>query len=548
MIKLIIKLYKIISILVFLLLLLGFSSKADSDYEPNTLIVKLKASKSLIRSQSNIHSYHQKMGVKELILVPVGKNGVKSASFGNQTYVLKFKSNRDMQVMAENYKAQSWVVSAEPNYYVYAHGFNDPGYESQDYLRTGRIKSVFDIPERNRVIVAVADTGIDYNHEDIEANIFLNTQEQNNNQDDDGNGYVDDVKGYNFYGFSLNSAHNDPIDEFGHGTHLAGIIGAKSNNGLGIAGINTKAQLLNVCFLNRFGRGNQVDAAAAITYAVDMGAKIINCSWGYSKKTSVLEDAINYAQDNNVVVVASTGNDSQQTFNYPAAFDSVIAVSAITNSNKRASYASFGGHVDFAAPGTDVYSLKPGNSYRELTGTSQSAAVVTGIIARVLSYNPDLTPAQIKALLIDSADDVMTSGRDIYTGYGVINTTSLKDNLGIVDGAQTSDRVPVQTAGSVVPELKEVLNFPNPCRSQGTTFGFITNKAGEVVVRIFDMRGQLKKTLETSVVDGDRYNTVFWDCYDDANTIIDNGTYFYIIEYKTSEKTLTARGRLSVLR
>src|SRR3989344_353521 len=279
------------------------------------------------------------------------------------------------------------------------------------------------------VVVAVVDTGIDRNHEDLQGNMWVNTREvPSNGVDDDGNGYVDDYYGYDFY-----NRDNDPIDDHGHGTHVAGTIGAVGNNGKGVVGVNWNSGIMAVKFLHGGGSGYTSDGATSIIYAADNGARVINNSWG-GPVSQVVHDAVEYAHSKGVVIVAAAGNDNSEVGSFsPASEEKAITVAATDSNDQKASFSNYGTKIDVAAPGVDVLSLKASNSpmctsaiivgtnYCRISGTSVATPHVAGLAALILSKHPEFTPDEIRQVLRASADDLGTPAFDIYYGRGRIN-------------------------------------------------------------------------------------------------------------------------------
>ena len=205
------------------------------------------------------------------------------------------------------------------------------------------------------IVIAVIDTGVDYNHRDLQGNIWCNEAELNGatGVDDDGNGYIDDLHGYNF---AYNNS--DPMDDNGHGTHVAGIIAAVGNNGLDVAGVCWNARIMSVKILDAGGDGVTADGASAIYYAVANGADVISLSWGSEEDSQVIKDAVAYARRQGVLVVAAAGNEGADISFYPASYPGVIAVAATESNDKRWYLSDYGDWVDIAAPGRDILSLR----------------------------------------------------------------------------------------------------------------------------------------------------------------------------------------------
>lgn len=258
------------------------------------------------------------------------------------------------------------------------------------------------------VIVAVVDTGVYYNHSDLIGNITINTLEApSNGIDDDGNGYTDDYFGYDFF-----DVDGDPVDENGHGTHCAGIVGARGDNGTAVVGINWNVGILPVRVLGANGSGMDADVASGIQYAVDRGASIVSLSLGGEFSSTVLENSVEYARDRGVLVVAAAGNDNENNDVYPtypanAPFDNVVAVAATDSWDRRASFSNYGASsVHVAAPGDGIVSTYVANQLDTKSGTSMATPYVAGIAALMKAANPALSYADLKNGLIVSSDPV----------------------------------------------------------------------------------------------------------------------------------------------
>jgi subtilisin family serine protease len=283
------------------------------------------------------------------------------------------------------------------------------------------------------VVVVVIDTGTDYTHPDIAANAWTNPGEiPGNGIDDDGNGFIDDIHGWDFYNDDSN-----PMDDHGHGTHCAGTIGAVGNNGIGVVGVNWTVKIMACKFLSSGGSGSTSDAIDAITYATMMGVDVMSNSWGGGGYSEALEDAIQAAYDAGIMFVAAAGNSSQNTDTYPHYPSSyttgnVVSVAATDHNDGLASFSNYGlVSVDLGAPGDDIYSTFPGNSYGTLSGTSMATPHVSGAAALIMGRFPAMNVDQVKALLLNSVDPIPgLAGKCVSEGrLNVFNCIAEPDSI-----------------------------------------------------------------------------------------------------------------------
>ncbi|MDA0713432.1 MAG: S8 family serine peptidase [bacterium] len=268
----------------------------------------------------------------------------------------------------------------------------------------------------HEVIVAVIDTGADVTHQDLAANIWVNTKEiPGNNIDDDGNGFIDDINGWDFH-----QNDNTPDDETsaanpGHGTHCSGIIGAVGNNQVGITGMSQTVSIMPIRFLGKDGSGDLFASTKAIDYAIANGAQIISASWGAPTTKEMAKpiiEAIERANHKGVLFIAAAGNDGADNDNRPsfpanAGSTNVINVAASGPTDNKPTWSNKGRMtVDLAAPGEDILSTLPQNTYGKLSGTSMATPLVAGLAALLKSQDPSLTPEQIKAILQSSGTQI----------------------------------------------------------------------------------------------------------------------------------------------
>jgi subtilisin family serine protease len=289
-------------------------------------------------------------------------------------------------------------VFAEPNFLLLPNRTpNDPYYtEYQWNLPLIGMEQSWDVSEGSSdVIVAVVDTGVDMEHPEFEGKL---------------------VEGYNVLDGS-----NKPQDDNGHGTHVSGVIAAKTNNKDGIAGMTWKSKLMPVKAIGADGSGSAVDIAQGIYWATDHGADVINLSVGNYTSSAALKEACKYAYDNNVVLVAASGNDASDQPSYPAAYDEVLSVAAVDHLKERADFSNFGDYVDVAAPGVDIPSTYIYSDYASLSGTSMACPHVAALAALVRSVHPDMKSHDVMELIRSSALDLGPPGHDQLYGYGMID-------------------------------------------------------------------------------------------------------------------------------
>jgi subtilisin family serine protease len=296
---------------------------------------------------------------------------------------------------------------------------NDPWYVGGLQWALQRVEAPYGWAASNGegVIVAILDSGVDLDHPDLSDSLWINPGEVvGNGVDDDGNGYVDDLYGWDFIGYD-----NLPGDGNGHGTHVAGIAGATTDNGIGIAGLGWGVTLMPVRVLDSSGSGTTWSVAQGIRYAVDQGALAVNLSLGGYGGDSTLEQAVQYAQSKGALVVAAAGNHNTSEAFYPAAYAGVLGVAATRSDDQKWPFSNYGPHVDLAAPGAAIYSTVPGAGYGDMSGTSMAAPIVSGLAALVWAKYPSATAAEVAAMIADGAEDLGSAGWDPYYGWGRVN-------------------------------------------------------------------------------------------------------------------------------
>jgi serine protease len=400
-----------------------------------------------------------------------------------QLAVIRLDKNSDIERALEQLRADPEVLYAERNYVVHAIATpNDPRFpELYGLNNTGQTGGTNDADidaveawdnavGSADVVIGVVDTGVDYTHEDLAANMWVNPAEiPGNGVDDDGNGVIDDV-----HGFNAITGSGDPMDDHDHGSHCSGTIGAVGSNGIGVAGVNWETQIMGLKFLNAGGSGTLDDAIAAIDYAVaqknaGVNLRVLSNSWSGGGFSQALLDAISAANDADILFVAAAGNasnDNDVIPTFPASYEAanVVAVAATDHNDQLADFSSFGAtSVDLGAPGVDVLSTTIGNTYSVFSGTSMATPHVAGTAALVLSSNPTLTTAELKDAILNSGDLIPALDGITLTGRRLNAANALDE------------------AGPPVPRFNLAVAPPSAIVSQGETATYtvdVTSVAG----------------------------------------------------------------------
>jgi thermitase len=438
---------------------------------------------------------------------------IKRQSLGRKNkqhiYIIQFPQGTNIQQVIDEYYKTGEIEYAEPDnkgsgggtqgnapndqYYSKQWGLKNDGTFSLSNSIAGAdidIENAWDIEQGDStIIVGIIDSGTKLDHPEFEGRIWTNHNEiPNNSIDDDNNGYVDDVKGWDFA-----NTDNNPTDDHGHGTNVSGIIGANVNNSIGYAGVDRNCKLMILKGIDNNNSGLYSWWSEAIYYAVDNGAKVLNMSLGGVTTSITLQNAINYALDNNVVVVVCMMNTNSNTVYYPAGFSGVIAVGSTNSDDTRSSPffwsstsgSNYGSHISVVAPGNYIYGL----SHQSNTiygsywgGTSQATPHVAGLASLLLAQDISRTPAQIKSIIETTAKDQVgnpsedTPGWDQYFGYGRINAFNA---LSVSTGIPSVDLL-----------NQNFLIFPNPTSQNFTVIIPTTTKQ----IQIFDSLGESIQT------------------------------------------------------
>lgn len=409
----------------------------DSRALPQSVAGKSVTATSGPQGQANVPAVAGEVVVKSSNPGALAAFGSVRPAGAPQTYVVSVSQSTDPTQAATSIRTAPGVEAAGPNYVAKAALTpNDSLYAgSQSNLTKIAMPAAWEkTTGSSGTVVASLDTGINWNHADLSGKVKFNTSDTaGNGIDDDGNGTVDDTNGMDFVnanyvsGKYVNDA-NGPLDDEGHGTLTASVFAANTNNGQGIAAVGWQTRTLAVKVLDDTGYGSFVDVANGIRYATDNGAKVINLSLGAQGVSSDFntDSAINYAISHGVTLVAASGNDAAATVSYPAINANVIAVGASDANDAVASYSNQGSQLALLAPGNNIPSANRSGTYSSATGTSLASPHVAGAAALMLAAKPDLTPAQVKQTLQNTADKTSGMGGQNRTnayGYGRLNVS-----------------------------------------------------------------------------------------------------------------------------
>jgi len=503
----------------------GMVSQADeawaTRYAPGSLVVKFgpklgEAVRQQLESDAGelnraltprIQELHRELGVAEVIpLFPLAAKLPDPADYpryqaGNgplprieHIFQVTFTAAVDAAAAAARYAALAGVEYAEPDWIVRAaYAPNDEFYNVNQLWGLFNISAAaaWDVATGAGVTVAVIDTGIYAGHPELAGRIYTNPGEiAGNGVDDDGNGRVDDVHGWDFV-----ANDNNPADGHGHGTHVSGTIAGTADNLYGVAGLAFAAEILPIKGLNDYGSGQTTQLEAALLYAAAMNPDVINNSWGGSGHIQAFQDAIDYAVGLGITVICAAGNNNLDVMDFsPANVETAIAVSAVDRTDTKATYSNFGVKIDVAGPGgfnttppgaanpgADVLSTVPpscylqtgfgypvtlggdGAPYMPISGTSMAAPHVSALAALILELHPGWTPEQVRQVIRQSADDIDAIGFDVNTGYGRIDAAA----------AVSAFTTPPPVASILTPYNGEVVSGSVTVTGSATATGFV---------------------------------------------------------------------------
>lgn len=410
------------------------------EYIPNQVIIKFNSGVQA----AEIQALQQSLGA-----TVVGT----TTNLGIQLWELRNLTTDQAIVSASN---DSRIEYIEPNWIVSTNATipNDPSFNNLWGLNNtgqtgGTLDADIDAPQAwdtqtgKQVLVGVIDTGVDYNHPDLTDNIWTNPGEiAGDGIDNDGNGYVDDIHGWDF----VNNDGN-PFDDNGHGTHVSGTIAGTGNNSTGVTGVSWSADIMGLKFLDASGSGNTFNAVKAVEYATKMGVDLTNNSWGGGGYSQALYDAIAAAGTAGQLFIAAAGNSASNTdvnISYPAGYNlnNIISVAATDHNDALAGFSNYGvTSVDLGAPGAGIYSTLPNNTYGTYSGTSMATPHVAGVASLIWSQYPGLTATQVKDKILGSVDPIAALDGKTVTG-GRLNAFKalLEPGKGAILGFKWNDK------------------------------------------------------------------------------------------------------------
>lgn len=524
----------VLQVFLFLLLVTNISLYSQKlNYIENQVIVGLHAKPKQFLAKENT------FGIATLDFLNQKYGAIATEVIGNHkgatTYLITFSEARNISAITKEYQQLREVAFAEPNYIAEAGGVrgastfifpNDFYFSRQWGLYNTGTFTVSGMPYSSvndadvdmelawnietgdpNLIIAVSDSGLNMTHEDIATRVWNKASEPIDGIDNDGNGLVDDYRGWDWV-----NADNNPTDDHGHGTNCAGIIGTIANNSVGYSGANWNSKIMPLKVLNNSNSGSYANMANSIYYAVDNGAKIISMSIGGSATSTVLSNALDYANTNGVLFVACMMNFNNNVTYYPAGYattkSNVMAVGSTNSNDQRTnpffwsatSGSNYGNHINVVAPGNYIWGLGIAsntdyNSY--WGGTSQATPLVAGIASLMKSKDPSLTPAQIRTILMNTAQDQVgiasedVAGWDTYMGSGRVNANNALSQ--------------VLSVGTFNP-LADRISIVNPVQNKELKIITSTNLSGMYFFSWINVQGQ--KVHEEKIILNSGSNTI----------------------------------------
>jgi len=460
--------------------------KGNTYYFADRVIVKYKDNPTSLNKKAE--TLFSKFDISSSSTFNEQNNSIKSDKL-NRIKTLMFSAPYDPIYVIKEISQLENIEWAEPHFlYPLVYTPNDPVYSQNlnryEHLEDINAKEAWDLNKgSDDIIIAIVDTGVEWNHEDLNANIWINTSEiENNGIDDDANGFVDDYRGWDFGGLN-GIPDNDPSeDRADHGTHVAGLASAVTDNNIGIASVGFYTKIMAVkTSQDDIRDGNNALIAfgyEGIEYAANNGAHVINCSWGGYNYSYTYKAVIDYAISKGSLVVCSAGNDNSSDNFYPASYNGVLSVGATDFNDNRAGWSNYGTKIDVSSPGTSIYSTWFNNSYTFLSGTSMSAPIVAGLAGLVYNQYPNYLPLQVAEQIRSNTDNINSEnpGFENQLGTGRINafnalsnSTSKSVRITDLEFLEVGDNDGIFEAGENVKINVELTNFLNPLTNLSVT-------------------------------------------------------------------------------
>jgi len=572
-------------LLTFIIIFCSFLPTAQvfgTSHAPNQIIIKTRTPLSFegagfskngttpgsTKKLNSLHTKLQKHGItlqKRLggehnkSIFPLGRNG-RPAPYGKDAtpllkniYLLNVESSDTLENIIRDLEQEEGVLYAEPNLLLSPSAFtpNDTNFNLQPNLNSMNFPDAWPLTlTPGNIIIAIVDTGVNYTHSDLNNNIWTNPGEiANNNIDDDGNGFIDDIRGWDFQ-----NDDKDPRDNCDHGSRVAGIAAAETNNNLGIAGAAfNKGLIMPLAAANGTCKLPVAALAGAIKYAADNGAKIINMSFGDPGISPTLKEAVDYALARKVLMVAAAGNDAKNIDTdplgpyIPASYPGVLTVSAVDNNGQFAAFSNFGDSVDVAAPGFNILSTTfSGSNYGTDSGTSFSAPQVSGLGALIMSLDASFDGEDAFQIITSGVSPNAQGGKSPLFGLGLADA---RIALALINPTLLNPSTDPTIFG---PNgfLSKVINHPNPFNpdSEDTKIFFYLSKTATVLINIYSMNLDLVKRFQLIDLPQNDHQ-ISWDGKDISGDIVPNGVYVMVLEATAGASTTEKQmHKIAVLR
>jgi serine protease len=419
----------------------NFIEKDGLKYLPNKIVVKFvdETAAAAFNEQTLLKGLKSTNPISIKSMKQKFVAAKKTAERFNLIQEIEINGPHDPLYLSAKLSKLPTVEWAEP-VFIYDLAFtpNDPSFSQQYALQRVEAEAAWDVTKGNEnVVIAIVDTGVDWDHPDLFANIWVNQPEANGAQgvDDDNNGKIDDYHGWDFGGLNGVPDNNPMEDRPDHGTHVAGIVSAATNNAIGVAGIGFNCKIMAVKtsrddVRNNFGTALISNGYEGIIYAVDMGADIVNCSWGGYGFSQAAQEVINYAVANGVTVIGAAGNEGRRDAIYPGKYNGALSVGYTNSTDRKDGASNYGEYVDLFAPGSGILNTWQDDTYISIGGSSMAAPMVAGIAGLVKSVFPNYTPLQVAEQVRVNADNVEAEnpGLPLLMGAGRANAFKAVSN------------------------------------------------------------------------------------------------------------------------